>query len=1116
MPLEPKFVDVPMKFGIDEDVDPASDPQGLLVLENAEYTKDGAIRGRNGFRRDVLLPSGAKVRGLIQASGSLGIVTTDKVMAVSPGSGSTSLADPSSIGETKTLFLGSTGQNVVSVDSHRKIVNGVDYTFVAMTVLDQTDPAATIDIPPNAGVAPGSKPTDLTTIVVFQLRESLSGTVVREGKLSSAPSEYFARVVNWTTGWVVLTVDQNEEGSGNAKLKSYHVPGVTGNITAEVVAPALNLNWEDLQLHLPGCPFDAVFDQNPITQSGPAIDKIYIAISYGLLSDPVSIIRYVPGVSYTVISTGRVPNHKHVCTVTLCVAEYDDGPMVVVACYDGDYSVSITAYSVYLNTKSTNDVPDLISDDQTVALQAPIVATIQQFERNKDVVLLYGMSFGPEGSTNSAHGTRVVRADGQNGATHDAKFWPGIFPSTKVSVRPGFVDGITPGLFVGIRDFYADASGYRSSQLARVTSGNGNLLDRPRPQGMLLHQEESWPHVGFLNEDQIAGPDTFFQWVEDPQTNDLPGEMILPSLVPFGDGFTVSMPARLQSTQDGNKIVKRYRTVEAVMDPAVRKPVVYAQLAGSATLAGSMPVTWDGTNVSTAAWLRAPAVPVLGSVPAGTVIINGETLPLPGLPAGTYNYVQILEHTDHNGTIVRSPPSPTASITLPEGTGFGSTRYPTFLPTMPDPVLTPISVNTGYRLKLYRTQAGGADYRLVLNMAIYPGQEYEPWVDKVKTEDWATGETPYSLLPNIGEASADPVPSFSHVATHRNRMFGVRSDSRAIRYTKEIPDDSGRPEWPDEFEIRVDNDAGPVSAVASLSDLLVVFHEHAVCIIDGPGPDNTGQPLNSFTVPQKVVTGYGVAPADSASVVTTPIGVLFRHITGIKLMTRPTEIADIGDAVRDQVIQMGNVSGVYMQSRRQVWFYGTADSRILILDVDRLRWMVWTPNLAGGILRGATELAGVQYVVTDLALWFLDETVWGDTWQGTGRAYTEVLDIPWFRGAGQAGMQRVWDVAISGVCHAQTMSVFKVEVFTQQAHRPSKQPEIPDAAYSFINHIPPGDRQFILTFRPRVQRCIALRLRITMTSTNGATPRPPDISNIRYHFGVVTPQGRAPTFPTIT
>lgn len=1111
MPLDPKFADLALKVGIDEDTDAASDPEGFLALENCEYTKEGVVRGRHGFTRDVNLPGGMKVRGLIQAGGSLGVVATDQIIAVSPTSGDVEPGEPTGAGYTNSLFLGSTGQNVVSTDSHRKVIDDTDYTLVAMVVQDQLDPNGVV-----ANPGPNTKPH--TTVASYQIRESLTGAVVREGQLSADSSDYNLRVVDWMTGWIVFVIDEIEPVSFTAKLKAFYIPGPSGNITQELVASNVVLNWETA-LKIVGCPYDAVSRIDPPTQvSPPRTAEVYLVMWVDDGNGPEQrAFIYRPGqpILSAASAVPRVPlKTEQTCTQAVCLASYSTGAWVIGVMYRENVgspdTTTLIAYKLGVGPSFTGQtvVLDLVVDSNEFANGGPTVATLIQHEYNKPITLLLSADM---------QNTVAVQATLLGGTAFtglESRFWPGVHPTTKLAVRTSFVDGNKTSAFCGIRNVTTHETQYRNMYLARVLDRNGLILDHPMPISTLLFADETWPDVNFYSDSGVPVA---------PYGDYMPGEVILPSLVPFGDGLTVTLPSILEFTMDGNRFLRRYRTVEIALDPETRRPVVYAQIAGSAVLAGSLPVTWDGTSASQAAFLYGPPIP--------RMILQTDA-PVNELPPGKYLYIQVFEHIDHNGRLIRSPPSQPQTVVL--GGIFHSME---FTPKLPEPTMDSQGA-TGYRLKLYRTAVGGvSSYNLVLDMAIYPGQIYEPWTDTVPDNE--RGADLYTQGLAGMELSADPVPAMDFVAVHRNRVFGVRSDSTQIRYTKEVVE-TDRPEWNDELLINVENDAGNATALASLSDLLVVFQEHAVCIVDGPGPDPTGVPLGSFTVPQKTVTGYGVAKLDSASVVTTPIGVLFKHASGIKLLTKPTEVVDIGDPVRDLVALMGNLAGTYMPGRRQVWFYGsTIDgvNRILVLDIDRMRWMVWTPNLAGVYpIRGATELDGVAYIVTDAAVWKLDEAEWSDRWIGDRHAYTQVMDIPWFRGAGQAGMARVWDIAISGYRPAAVGNpTIKVEVFVHQAHRnyahspvfPETSPstEVPVATYTFpANRLPQGPGYFMLAFRPRVQRCIGMRLRITIKSDDDSLnagagdlySEPPRISNIRYHFGVVQNQGRAPYFPTIT
>ena len=62
--LEKQTVTFPMRAGLDQGTDADADPQGLLLLDNAVYDKEGAARPRGAFRWEVTMPTGTP-RGLV-------------------------------------------------------------------------------------------------------------------------------------------------------------------------------------------------------------------------------------------------------------------------------------------------------------------------------------------------------------------------------------------------------------------------------------------------------------------------------------------------------------------------------------------------------------------------------------------------------------------------------------------------------------------------------------------------------------------------------------------------------------------------------------------------------------------------------------------------------------------------------------------------------------------------------------------------------------------------------------------------------------------------------------------------------------------------------------------
>jgi hypothetical protein len=521
-----------------------------------------------------------------------------------------------------------------------------------------------------------------------------------------------------------------------------------------------------------------------------------------------------------------------------------------------------------------------------------------------------------------------------------------------------------------------------------------------------------------------------------------------------------------------------------------------AQLLGDAFISGSLPQVYDGAAVIPAAFVAAPDRP--------SAIASAGT--------SSWTYIQINEYTDAQGNVQLSP------LSLPVSVGPTAGLPVTVTVSAPFSRAT-LPATTVLRINLYRTQNGGATFnRIATWVSDGTSQNY---VDNNSDASILGNPVPYTT-PNGAVLESGLAAPVSYLTAHKNRLFGIRGDSgNDIVFTAEITEGT-LPKWSDILDQRVDNGYGPAFALASLDDKLLIFQANRISVITGPGPDALG--AGSFNLPEVVASGVGVDANNARSVVETPYGVIFRHSSGVYLIARDLSVTQIGLPVQRLLDGYTVQAGRFLPALNQTWLMLRTAQTILVFDHTYSRWSQFTSTVYDTVITDAIEVSGVAYLVTDAGLYKYDTTTYVDKHDGVTPTYfAQVVDMPWFRGAGYGGSMRGWRIGLHGRKGTNGFSAFgpgtvTLAVYTQQtSRRATKDATVPDATFTWsaaqMLALTPNDG-FHLSARVTTQRCDAMRCKITVTPLDVDAVLA--LSAVDYIYGQEpskekSPAGRRPT-----
>lgn len=329
------------------------------------------------------------------------------------------------------------------------------------------------------------------------------------------------------------------------------------------------------------------------------------------------------------------------------------------------------------------------------------------------------------------------------------------------------------------------------------------------------------------------------------------------------------------------------------------------------------------------------------SVPAVVTGSGGSTT------AGARQFCATYEWVDNEGQTHRSAPSIPLNVTT-DTNGTVMVTVPTLRVTAKQGSRTPVMIvpyatiaapgTIFYQATLTPSPvASGAANSPIIN---------DPTVDSVtfvftmsdaqlqlQAQLYTTGGVIENIAPN----------SVSALAVNHNRVFALDSTNPlSVWYSKQVQ--PGQPaEFSDFLTLNIDPRGGPVTAIAGLDSLLVVFKESSVFVVQGQGPDSTGA-QNDFQDAQQVTVTCGCINPRSIALV--PDGLIFSTSKGLWLLPRgegnaqyigsPVEAFNSATVTSAQLIPTTNIVVFTLQSNPQ------GAPIALFYDFFVGQWGTWT------------------------------------------------------------------------------------------------------------------------------------------------------------------------------
>ena len=359
---------------------------------------------------------------------------------------------------------------------------------------------------------------------------------------------------------------------------------------------------------------------------------------------------------------------------------------------------------------------------------------------------------------------------------------------------------------------------------------------------------------------------------------------------------------------------------------------------------------------------------------------------------GTYQYSAMYEWTDNAGQIHRSAPSVGVSAVVSGGGGSGSVTVT--VPTLR--ITQKTSPRSEVSLAIYRTADTGTLFQRV---TLISAPTYnDPTVDTVDFIDTITDTALASrelLYTTGGVLENDAPPSISYLGRTKNRIFAVsEEDPNTVWFSKEYIPGSGV-EFSEFQKIRVDPAGGPITALATMDDKVIIFKAQAIYGFGGTGPDEAGGGA-AFPQPDEIAVDVGCA--DARAVTKSDNGLLFKSEKGRYRLNRSMNVEYVGAEV-EGFNDLADTSAVLLADVNQIRFT-TATGPTLMYDYEHRQWGTFTGQAAVDAIRWGSSYV---WLGSDGKVWEETANIFRD---GNVR-YPIKLVTAWIKLAGLQGFQRV-------------------------------------------------------------------------------------------------------------
>lgn len=501
-------------------------------------------------------------------------------------------------------------------------------------------------------------------------------------------------------------------------------------------------------------------------------------------------------------------------------------------------------------------------------------------------------------------------------------------------------------------------------------------------------------------------------------------------------------------------------------------------------IAGGVLYDYDGVSAFEHNYYFFPETPTNSISPGGGAI-----------EAGTRQYVFVYEWTDNQGQLHRSAPSIPISVT----NALNDSNTLT-VPTLRVTRKCSKSFRTDIRIVGYRTTASGTIfYRFTtLNASNFNNTQVntvaisDPAADTfIRANDvlYTTGD----VLENYGPDSV------KYVEEYRNRLIAAGlEDVNLVRYSQErVVNDSI--DFAEELSFRADTGKGPITGIARLDEKLIIFKPDDIYYQIGQGPTATGA-QDDYQQPIFITTDVGTE--DSASIVSMPLGLMFKSKKGYYLLSRALEPIYIGQEV-ESYNHLTCTGATLVDDFNEVRFTHS-EGVTLTYNYNQGQWSVFTNKEAI-----SSTLWKNQWVILNADNQVFVENK--NTFFDGQIPVTKKITTSWIQSANFQGAQRIYRVLFLGKLKSKHRMKIEIcydfdpsirETFLYDTEEILGSSYYGEGYYGEESYYGGADPVYQIEIRPSIQKCQSIRFTLQDLNDDGVNGAGFELTGMTVQIGV--------------
>jgi len=432
---------------------------------------------------------------------------------------------------------------------------------------------------------------------------------------------------------------------------------------------------------------------------------------------------------------------------------------------------------------------------------------------------------------------------------------------------------------------------------------------------------------------------------------------------------------------------------------------------GELILSGGVPAVYDGERLSEYGFHFGPVLDTHTTEGHGAGSLTASTL---------YQWVAVYSWVDSRGVRHQSWLSNIISATTTAAVGAIEISFLAWHLSLTEHEDTEDEAQK-VQIEIYRS-GGTTDGLFHLEQTVVNVRDGAPSYVYSRMAD-ADIESKQILYTDGGVLQDTTAPACKHIAACSDRVWLISCDDEGfLWHTKINGRDHVMPGWNTDFVQRTDIGGG-CTALATIDDKLIVFKESTTWLFVGDPPNNQGLG-GSLNGPTQLSASVGCT--DARSVVSCPMGVAFRSLESIYMLTRGMSVEKIGAAIDDTLATYPVITGAaHDEGARLVLFTATTAAGTtgctLVWHYELDQWMVWKTEDHKGTVDAAPISAAIcsragtpyyhQAMDGSAELLYMTPSTYGEH---SANQPLLTVETPWLSFAWLQGFQRIRRLKIAG------------------------------------------------------------------------------------------------------